>query len=112
MKDKRHKPHSRKREVNSEAIPHAKNVLSKKEKVADVLEIPQFAVGGIHLEMYGDKEAIIEGCKGVLEYDEDIIKLNMGKMSLKMLGDGLVIKSLGESTAVISGKIMCIQYEY
>lgn len=54
--------------------------LTTKEKLTQELEIPQAALRGVsHMELSGNREAIVEGCKGVVEYDEGIIRLNLGK---------------------------------
>ncbi len=57
------------------------------------------------IEMLGNREIIIDGCKGVVEYGENLIKLSLGKSTLSVSGDNLVIKSFDSSIAVISGQI-------
>ncbi|MBQ8767020.1 MAG: YabP/YqfC family sporulation protein [Clostridia bacterium] len=57
------------------------------------------------IEMSGNREIIIDGCKGVIEYDENTIKLSLGKNALSISGDNLVINSFDSSVAIISGVI-------
>ncbi len=62
------------------------------------------------IEMLGNREMIIDGCKGVVEYDEAIIKLSLGEYVLSLSGDNLLINSFDNSVAVISGQICEISF--
>ena len=62
------------------------------------------------IEMLGNREIIIDGCKGVVEYDETLIKLSLGDNVLSLSGDNLIIKSFDSSVAVISGQICDISF--
>jgi sporulation protein YqfC len=57
------------------------------------------------IEMAGNREIIVDGCLGVVEYGENLIKLNMGEMVMCISGDRLVINSFDSGVAVISGQI-------
>ena len=52
----------------------------------------------------------VEGCKGVLEYDEDMVKLNLGKMILQVRGRDLNIKGLTDDAAVLEGYFLSIEF--
>ena len=60
--------------------------------------------------MLGNREMIIDGCKGVVEYDETIIKLSLGEYVLSLSGDNLLINSFDNSVAIISGQICEISF--
>ncbi len=62
------------------------------------------------IEMLGNREIIIDGCRGVVEYDENCIKLGLGESVLSVLGDKLLIRSFDSSIAVISGTITDISF--
>lgn len=62
------------------------------------------------IEMLGNREMIIDGCKGVVEYDETIIKLSLGEYVLSLSGDNLLINSFDNSVAIISGQICEISF--
>ncbi len=62
------------------------------------------------IEMLGNREIIIDGCKGVVEYSENLIKLSLGESVLSLSGDSLVIKSFDNSVVVISGQICEISF--
>lgn len=62
------------------------------------------------IEILGNREMIIDGCKGVVEYDETIIKLSLGEYVLSLSGDNLLINSFDNSVAIISGQICEISF--
>jgi sporulation protein YqfC len=83
----------------------------KKSRLPEVFDIPGSAINGIaHIELAGNREAIVDGCQGVLEYDENVIKLTTGKMVIKFMGRGLQIKVLTHDSAVVSGFITNIEF--
>lgn len=62
------------------------------------------------IEMLGNREIIVDGCKGVVEYDEATIRLNLGECVLSLCGDDMVIKSFDSDVAVICGRICEISF--
>ena len=81
------------------------------EKIESALELPSGIFAGLaHLELSGNREAVIEGCKGVLEFDENLVRINTGKMIIRFLGRNLTIRNLTEDSAVIEGYITAIEY--
>ncbi len=62
------------------------------------------------IEMLSNREIIIDGCKGVVEYTENYIKLSLGIGTICVSGDNLLIKSFDSSIAVISGTITDISF--
>lgn len=62
------------------------------------------------IEMLGNREMIVDGCKGVVEYGETLIKLSLGDRVLSLSGDDLIIKSFDSSVAVINGQICDISF--
>ncbi len=66
--------------------------------------------GGAHIELFSNKEAIIDGIRGVLEYNDCYIKLNTGKGTLEFSGSMLEISSLDAEGLIICGKIEKIEF--
>lgn len=62
------------------------------------------------IEMLGNREIIVDGCNGVVEYDENIIKLNTGTIVIGITGAELIISSFDNNVAVICGKIVEIGF--
>ena len=82
-----------------------------KEKMADEIGIPIGMVNGCnHIELYGNREAIVNECHGILEYSESRIKFNLGKISVLFTGNDLCVKEYGSSYASVSGDIMTVEF--
>ena len=83
----------------------------KKRLLPEVFDIPQTALSGIfRLEASSNREVIVEGCQGVLEYGEEVIRLSAGKMILRLEGRGLQISVLTRDSAVVTGFITSISF--
>lgn len=81
------------------------------ESVSRSLDIPQDTFGGCaHVEIRGNREAIVDGCCGVLEYCDDAIALNTGRMTVRFRGCDLTILSMQNGQAVIKGMISSLEY--
>ncbi len=81
------------------------------EAIARGMDIPSVAFANqAHIELEGNREAVIEGCKSVLEYDDGLIRLDLGKNSIRFMGNDLVIRSLSVDRAVITGYILSIEF--
>ncbi len=87
-------------------MPRKKKKTSEKPRIP----LPEALSNEPKIEMLGNREIIVDGCKGVVEYGENLIKLNTGEYVLSILGDELVIKSFDGSVAVIGGKIAEITF--
>lgn len=86
----------------------AENIM---DSITRSLDLPQDAVSGYaHIEISGNREAIIEGCQGVLEYGDNLIALNTGKLTVRICGCGLTIVSMQNGQAIIKGTITGVDY--
>lgn len=88
---------------------------SREEKLFDSisrsLDIPVDAVSAFaHIEMSGNREIAVDGCLGVLEYGENTISLNTGRLIVKICGCDLTIVSMQNGQAVIKGTITCVDF--
>ena len=94
----------------SKRKPNAR-LLSFEEKLNTVLDLPCYSINGVfRLEMSGNHEAIVEGSKGILQYDEDTIRLSTGLLVVRFCGSGLSISSMQSDRTVIRGQIMSIDF--
>ena len=66
--------------------------------------------GGVKVEVFSNEEAIIEGCKGIMEYNNDYIKINIGRGSIVFTGSDLYAYAFFCETLVIKGVINNIEY--
>lgn len=64
----------------------------------------------VHVELCGNREAMIDGCQGIVEYNEEAIRLNITKGQLKIWGRGLQIACLAEEGMIVRGYIMGLEY--
>lgn len=82
-----------------------------KTALSRVLELPESTLaGGLHIEMHANHEAVVENCRGVLEYTPQVIRLMAGGMVVKFSGRGLAIGSLSRNTTVVSGNITAVEF--
>lgn len=80
-------------------------------KLSRILDIPMSATPGLpQLELAGNREAVVDGCQGILEYDENVIKLTTGKMGIRFTGRDLQVKVLTHDSAVVTGFIKGIEF--
>ena len=69
-------------------------------------------ISGLRVEIVGNKEVIVDGCDGVVNYDTEIISLKSGKFLIEIKGRRLNLKVLTDSLAIISGIVSSIEYSY
>ena len=81
------------------------------QKVASILDAPVVAVSREgYIELFSNSQAIIQGCVAILEYDNSIIKLQLNKNIASFKGEELFISSMNDSTAIICGMIVSIEF--
>lgn len=54
--------------------------------------------------------ALLDGCRGITEYDDGKITFSMGSLSVSILGNNLVIKNFGNDYAEIHGDFSDISF--
>ncbi len=80
-------------------------------KIGKTIDMPAGGLsGGAHIELFSNKEAVVDGIKGVVEYNDCYIKLNTGKGAVEFWGTGLEISSLDINGLVISGNISKLEF--
>lgn len=62
------------------------------------------------IEIIGDKCVTIENHKGILEYSDVLMRINCGKMVVRIAGQGLDIRALSLSELAVTGKILAVEY--
>lgn len=74
------------------------------------LQMPDMLLNEAKIEMIGNREIIVDGCKGVIEYGENLIKLNIGELVLCLAGDNMIIESFDSGVAIVRGKFAEISF--
>ncbi len=64
----------------------------------------------LHLDCGGRIE--IEGCKGVVQYDEEQITLDMGGVRVALQGDDLILEALNGRELQIRGQVLRVEFSY
>ncbi|MCH5189140.1 MAG: YabP/YqfC family sporulation protein [Oscillospiraceae bacterium] len=62
------------------------------------------------LTVTGNREAILEGCRKIKEYDDGKLTFSMGNLNVCFCGNNLIIKNYGEDFAVICGEFSDISF--
>lgn len=65
---------------------------------------------GAHIEIYSNKEIVIDGCLGIFEYSESYIKLNLCKGTLAISGSMLNILSFENDMITVRGTVSSIEF--
>lgn len=89
----------------------AKESRPKKKNIIPILtgEADAF-LPATRLEVTSNKEALVEGCRGVLEYGPEQIKLAGEKLMLRFQGTDLEIKNLTTQSALVVGNIISVEF--
>lgn len=72
-------------------------------KKEDILE-------GAYIELRGNNDLLVEGCDGLLGYEENLITLQVGRQVLHIKGRRLTMRYLSEKKIGISGYIKGVEY--
>lgn len=67
-------------------------------------------VNSVHIEMKSNREMVIEGCKQIDEYDENVVKLKTPKMDISVFGRNIEIQCLNSDSLIISGIICSVEF--
>ena len=63
-----------------------------------------------HIELCSQSRAIVEGCKGILQYTSDTVRLNCKNVIVSFCVENLSLCTLNDETITVTGKISCINY--
>ena len=66
--------------------------------------------GGSHVEIYSNKKIIIEGCNGIVDYQNDYIKLKLKKGFLTLSGTDFLVISFDNEKIDIKGNIITLEF--
>ena len=82
------------------------------DRAADAFDLPAEVVAGMpKITVTGCSKVYIESHKGILEYSEELISVNGGRVILKIRGGGLEICSMNAGELLIEGLISGVEIE-
>lgn len=80
-------------------------------RVEQALQLPAGTLtNDVRLELTGRRRAVIEGCRRILEYEDDTIRLDTPDGALRFMGQGLCMDCLTPTAVVITGTILSVEY--
>lgn len=87
---------------------HKENIV---RKFTEEMQLPEAALSdSFKIEIIGTDTVCVEGCRGIVEYEEACIALNLGRCTVRFLGAELEIGSFFEQQAVIKGTVMSVEF--
>jgi len=82
-------------------------------KALEKMDIPQNALLHVpRMEIYGVRQLMLENHKGILEYSQELIRINCGKVIIRVEGEELTLKAMNLKELSIVGNIRNIGYTY
>ncbi len=63
-----------------------------------------------HIELCSNRLATVEGCKGIVEYDGNVVRINCGRILVKFCGDCLSIRALSTDRISVNGTIFSVEF--
>lgn len=62
------------------------------------------------IEIVGNREVVIQGSKGIIEYTDELIRINLDNLEVAFYGQKLSIESLSQDSLEIKGIIQRVEY--
>ena len=82
------------------------------DNLSNILEIPQGILSrDSQIILTSNKEVIVDSCKGILEYSDNLIRFNCGNLVVKIRGENLELSSLTPEQGIVRGWIFAVEFE-
>lgn len=65
---------------------------------------------GPQIEFRNNRQALVDGCKNILEYEPETIKLDVGCYNIRINGTGLELKNMSDKCIIIEGCISGLDF--
>lgn len=63
------------------------------------------------IQITGNKEVLVDGCKKILEYNDVFVKVSTWEMNVNIWGSELTVNDFGTGSIFICGKIQSVELE-
>ena len=80
------------------------------ENLNDSLQRNDAMTTEAQIELSGNREALVDGCRGVLQYEDDVIRLSTGRRVVRFQGSGLMIRTMQQNQLLICGTILSVEF--
>ncbi len=84
----------------------------KRDKISLLRLSETNVVNGAHIEIFSNRQILIEGVKSVCDYKSDYIKLKTDKGYIAIIGNRLDIAVFGDKSITVNGIINNIELLY
>ena len=84
--------------------------MSLTEKINNLIPEHFEEISGPIIQIFSNKKIIIEGCYGINEYNNDIVKINLPKGQFIIFGRDLEIINMEEKTVIIKGVFYSFEF--
>ena len=82
-----------------------------REKLSNTFELPKDIVLDVSkVIIIGTGQVTVENHKGIVEYSEELIRINTGNSIMKLCGKNLTIKTILQEEITIVGEITNIEF--
>ena len=84
---------------------------SFREKLSDAVDMPLESLYNLaQMQVLGNREIVLEGCKGILEYDDNVSRVGTKTMEISFWGNQLTLKCLNTDNIIIEGNLERIEF--
>ena len=84
---------------------------SRKERIADALDMPIDVMCDVpRTEILGRSSVGVENFRGILDYNENSVKVNTTVGIIKIEGDSLYIESITDEGISVKGTIIRVEF--
>ncbi len=74
------------------------------------LKNAEASLNDVVIELYSNRRLLVFDCKGVIDYNDESIILDLGERKLKIMGKGLVVDSFVFDQTDIRGSITSLEF--
>lgn len=87
----------------------SKKIRNRFNEITDISE--ELTMGLPKMSLLGNKECLIENCKGIIQYENEKIRLKTTIGEASVEGKSLHINEIGEGELLIKGQILNLRLE-
>ena len=82
-----------------------------KRKISAMLELPKEIILNLPvISMIGNEDISISNYKGVIEYNDELVKISAGNGIIRLEGAGLTLKQITSENISVAGRIKKIEF--
>ena len=74
------------------------------------MDLEQKGTGGSVLTLTGNRQAVVDGCDGIVDYDETQVIFRAGRLRVHIIGTQLQLKRLTDHSAIVEGYLASVEF--